>query len=113
MIPTLDLKTSEISDYSAKGVHTTTFAEMFEMDKDSYIIDTPGIKELGIFEIGEEELSHYFPEMRALLGQCKFHNCRHINEPKCAVIEKVHSGEIAYSRMDSYLSMLDNDDNRR
>ncbi|HXA01184.1 MAG TPA: hypothetical protein VNW99_04300, partial [Cytophagaceae bacterium] len=71
------------------------------------------IKELGIFEIGEDELSHYFPEMLALLGQCKFHNCKHINEPKCAVIEKVKSGEIALSRYQSYLSMMINDDSHR
>jgi ribosome biogenesis GTPase len=113
LIPDLDLKTSEISDFANKGVHTTTFAEMFEMEKDSYLIDTPGIKELGIFEIGNDELAHYFPEMRALLGECKFNNCRHYNEPKCAVIAAVESGNIAISRYESYLSILLGDDNRK
>jgi ribosome biogenesis GTPase / thiamine phosphate phosphatase len=86
---------------------------MFELDDKSFIIDTPGIKELGVFEIGEDELGHYFPEMRDLLGQCKFHNCKHINEPKCAVIEKVKTGEIALSRYESYLSIIMNHDAHR
>jgi ribosome biogenesis GTPase / thiamine phosphate phosphatase len=111
--PQYNIKTSEVSDFANKGVHTTTFAEMYELGNNTFIIDTPGIKELGIFEIGEDELSHYFPEMRELLGQCKFHNCKHINEPKCAVIEKVKSGEIALSRYESYLSMMINEDNYR
>jgi ribosome biogenesis GTPase len=104
--PHLNLKTAELSSYNEKGKHTTTFAEMFEVNKNSYIIDTPGIKELGLFEIEKEELSHYFPEMRELLGQCKFHNCIHINEPSCAVKEKLAKGEIAESRYASYLKML-------
>ena len=109
----LTLRTAEVSSYADKGVHTTTFAEMFPLAPNTYAIDTPGIKELGIFEIGDDELSHYFPEMRNLLGQCKFHNCRHINEPKCAVLEHVHAGEIAVSRYESYLSMLANSDTHR
>lgn len=108
--PWLDLKTMEISNFSEKGVHSTTFAEMFEIEENTFIIDTPGIKELGLFEIEEAELSHYFPEMRALLGECKFHNCKHINEPKCAVIEKVKAGGIAISRYQSYLKMIQNED---
>jgi len=111
--PQYNIKTSEVSEFANKGVHTTTFAEMYELEKNTFIIDTPGIKELGIFEIGEDELSHYFPEMLELLGQCKFHNCKHISEPKCAVIEKVKSGEIAWSRYQSYLSMMNNDDSHR
>jgi ribosome biogenesis GTPase len=111
--PQYDPKISEVSKFANKGVHTTTFAEMFELNEDSYIIDTPGIKELGLFEIGEDELSHYFPEMRDLLGQCKFHDCKHISEPKCAVIEKVKSGEIALSRYHSYLSMIQDHDAHR
>jgi ribosome biogenesis GTPase len=111
--PQYNIKTSEVSEFANKGVHTTTFAEMYELDHNTYIIDTPGIKELGIFEIGEDELSHYFPEMLELLGKCKFHNCKHISEPKCAVIEKVKSGEIAWSRYQSYLSMMNNDDSHR
>jgi ribosome biogenesis GTPase / thiamine phosphate phosphatase len=111
--PQYNIKTSEVSEFANKGVHTTTFAEMYALDKDTYIIDTPGIKELGIFQIGEDELSHYFPEMRSLLGSCKFHNCKHINEPKCAVIENVKKGDIALSRYHSYMSMLQNDDSHR
>lgn len=111
--PHLDLKTSEISNFANKGVHTTTFATMFELADNSFIIDTPGIKELGLIDIEKEELSHFFPEMRALMGECKFNNCKHINEPKCAVIEAVGEGKIAASRYMSYLSMIDDDDNRR
>jgi len=101
-----------ISAFSMKGVHTTTFAEMFALDKVSNIIDTPGIKELGLMEVGNEELSHYFPEMRALMGLCKYHNCTHVHEPKCAVIKAINT-TIPESRYLSYLSMLENTDNRR
>ncbi|MBV6647850.1 MAG: ribosome small subunit-dependent GTPase A [Cyclobacteriaceae bacterium] len=104
---------SKISDFAKKGVHTTTFAEMFAINSDSFVIDTPGIKELGLAEIAEDELSHYFPEMRAFLGACKFHNCRHVNEPGCAIQEAVEEGKISMSRYSSYLSMLENYDNRR
>ena len=111
--PDLDLKTLEISTFANKGVHTTTFATMFEIYENAYIIDTPGIKELGLIDIEKSEVSHFFPEMRKLLNQCKYHNCKHLNEPKCAVIEAVKEGEIAESRYASYLSMMDDDDNRR
>ncbi|MFC0181395.1 ribosome biogenesis GTPase [Pseudarcicella hirudinis] len=111
--PELDLKTTEISSYANKGVHTTTFATMFEISEGTFIIDTPGIKELGLIDIEREELSHFFPEMRDRLGECKFHNCLHLNEPKCAILEAVAEGEIAASRYSSYLSMMDGDDNRR
>ena len=111
--PTLDLKPTEISTFANKGVHTTTFATMFELEENTFIIDTPGIKELGLIDIEKQELSHFFPEMRALLGQCKYHNCKHINEPKCAVLEAVAEGTIAESRYNSYLSMMSDDDNRR
>ncbi|MEJ8804192.1 ribosome small subunit-dependent GTPase A [Pontibacter sp. H249] len=113
IVPDLELKTSEISDFSDKGVHTTTFAEMFEVDKDTYIIDTPGIKELGIVDIPATELSHYFPEMRERLNQCRFNNCTHFNEPGCAVIEAVRHNEISLTRYESYLSMLHGQDNRK
>ena len=113
LIPGLNQKTAEVSTFANKGVHTTTFAEMFVMDNQSFIIDTPGIKELGLSEIYDEELSHYFPEMRALFGECKFHNCTHIHEPQCAVIELVEMGEIPESRYLSYLSMFKEEDNRR
>jgi len=113
LIPGLNLATTEISGFANKGVHTTTFAERFNLNNNSFLIDTPGIKELGVFEIGDDELGHYFVEMRSLLNACKFNNCRHVNEPKCAVLEKVQSGEIAISRYESYLSILLGTDNRK
>jgi len=102
----------DISSFAEKGVHTTTFAEMFISGKNR-IIDTPGIKELGLAEIEGEELSHYFPEMRQYLGQCRFHNCLHLNEPGCVIKEAVEDGQISLSRFYSYLSMLEDSDNRR
>lgn len=111
--PNLDLATSEVSTYANKGVHTTTFAEMFEIEPDTFIIDSPGIKELGLADIEAEEISHYFPEMRELLGECRFHNCQHINEPACAVKEAVAEGNIAESRYMSYLSMVEGGDTRK
>jgi ribosome biogenesis GTPase len=113
LVPDLDLKTAEISEYSDKGRHTTTFAEMLEVRVGTYLIDTPGIKELGLVDMKRDELAHYFPELRALLNQCRYHNCRHIEEPGCAVREAVDKGKIALPRYDSYLSMLADDDNRR
>lgn len=111
--PALDLKTSEVSDFAEKGVHTTTFAEMFEIGENTYIIDTPGIKELGLIDIEDDELSDYFPEMRELIGECKFHNCNHMHEPGCAIKDAVEKGTIALSRYKSYVSMLEDRDNRR
>ncbi|WP_162425627.1 ribosome small subunit-dependent GTPase A [Pontibacter pudoricolor] len=113
IVPDLELKTSEISDFSDKGVHTTTFAEMFEVDKDTYIIDTPGIKELGIVDIPKNQLGHYFPEMRERMNQCRFNNCTHFNEPGCAIVEAVRHNEISLTRYESYLSILMGDDNRK
>jgi ribosome biogenesis GTPase / thiamine phosphate phosphatase len=113
IVPDLELKTSEISDFSDKGVHTTTFAEMFEVDNNTYIIDTPGIKELGIVDIPKNQLGHFFPEMRERLNQCRFNNCTHFNEPGCAVVEAVRHNEISLTRYESYLSMLMGDDNRK
>jgi ribosome biogenesis GTPase / thiamine phosphate phosphatase len=106
-------KTQEVSDFANKGVHTTTFAEMFEIEKNTFVIDTPGIKELALAEIEEEELSHYFPEMRELIGQCKYHNCTHTHEPGCAIVEALNNGKVPASRYNSYLSMYDDEDNRR
>lgn len=108
----INQKVAEVSDFSQKGVHTTTFAEMFEVGPNTFIIDTPGIKEFGLSDIQEFELSDYFPEMRRLRGKCKYYDCRHTHEPKCAVIEAVNSGSIATTRYYSYLSMLENKDNR-
>ncbi|MDN4166926.1 ribosome small subunit-dependent GTPase A [Cytophagales bacterium LB-30] len=106
-------KTSEISSFANKGVHTTTFAEMFLLPDDTFLIDTPGIKELALVDIEEEELAHYFPEMRALLGECRFHNCTHVHEPGCEVLAQVQAGTIPETRYESYLSMLSGEDNRR
>ena len=111
--PDLDIKTQEVSTFANKGVHTTTFAEMFELEPDTFIIDSPGIKELGLADMKQEEISHYFPEMRDLLNQCRFNNCQHINEPGCAVKDAVSEGEIAISRYESYLSMVGGADNRK
>lgn len=111
--PNLNLRTSEVSTFANKGVHTTTFAEMFELAPDTYIIDTPGIKELGLADMEKEEISHYFPEMRDRLNQCRFHNCLHLNEPGCAVKDAVGEGDIAETRYMSYLSMMEGEDNRR
>jgi ribosome biogenesis GTPase / thiamine phosphate phosphatase len=106
-------KTSEVSSFANKGIHTTTFAEMFFLDQNTAVVDTPGIKELGLIDIYDEEISHFFPEMRNLFGQCKYYNCTHHHEPGCAVIKAVESGEISESRYRSYLSMFDEEDNRR
>jgi ribosome biogenesis GTPase len=111
--PGLDIKTQEVSTFANKGVHTTTFAEMFELEKDTFIIDSPGIKELGLADMESGEISHYFPEMRDLLNQCRFNNCQHINEPGCAVKDAVSEGRIAMSRYESYLSIMVGGDNRK
>ncbi|GAA4406342.1 ribosome small subunit-dependent GTPase A [Nibrella viscosa] len=111
--PDLNLRTNEVSTYANKGVHTTTFAEMFEIAENTFIIDSPGIKELGLADMQKEEISHYFPEMRNLLNACRFHNCLHINEPGCAVKDAVGTGDIAESRYWSYLGMVSGEDNRR
>ena len=112
LLPELDIKTGEVSEASDKGQHTTTFAEMHELPFGGFLIDTPGIRELGIFDIRPEELGHYFVEMRALLNQCKFHNCRHVNEPGCAVIRAVEEGDIELSRYESYLSIYHGNETR-
>ncbi len=111
--PNLNLRTNEVSTFANKGVHTTTFAEMFELAPGTFIIDTPGIKELGLMDTSKEEISHYFPEMRNRLNQCRFDNCLHLNEPGCAIKDAVSEGRIAESRYMSYLSMVDGGDNRR
>jgi len=112
LVPDLNLKTAEISAFSDKGRHTTTFAEMLEVGPGTYLIDTPGIKELGLVDVPAAELAGYFPEMRALLGRCRYHNCQHTHEPGCAVREAVDSGRLAVTRYESYLSMLADEDNR-
>ena len=112
--PDVAQKTSEISDFSEKGTHTTTFAEMFRLNEKTFIIDTPGIKEFGLSDMSREELSDYFPEMRDVRLNCKFGaRCLHLTEPKCAVLDAVNSGEIAESRYASYYSMVMGEDNRK
>jgi len=113
LVPDLNLKTSEISAYSDKGVHTTTFAEMYEVNPSTFIIDTPGIKELGIVEIEKAELGRYFPEIQEKMPDCKYHNCLHLKEPGCAVVPAVKAGKISLTRYESYRSMLEEEDNRR
>lgn len=106
----LDLKVGEISDAHNKGKHTTTFAEMHPLSYGGFIIDTPGIKELGLVDMEKEEIGDYFPEMHSIKNQCKFNNCVHVNEPKCAVIAAVEKGEIALSRYTSYLGIMNGEE---
>jgi ribosome biogenesis GTPase len=108
--PNIDLRIGEISEAHFAGKHTTTFAEMYQVATGGFIIDSPGIRAFGLVEIEKEVLAHYFPEMRRLIGKCKFHNCMHINEPKCAVKEAVEEGKIAESRYINYLQMLEEHD---
>jgi ribosome biogenesis GTPase len=103
-------KTGNISEYSLKGKHTTTFAEMFHLDETTKIIDTPGIKDFGVVDIKREELSHYFREMKAYIGQCRFNNCIHLEEPGCAIKEAVEAGRISPLRYGSYLGIMSNED---
>jgi ribosome biogenesis GTPase / thiamine phosphate phosphatase len=110
VFPELALKTQGVSGWSGKGLHTTTFAEMFNLSFGGRIIDTPGIRELGLVDISKQELSHYFPEMKALINECQFNNCMHINEPGCAVKDGVNNGSIHVDRYVSYLSILDSID---
>lgn len=107
LIPTSTLKTQEVSGWSGKGLHTTTFAEMFDIPGGGKIIDTPGIREFGIVDIPRQELSHYFPEMRELINDCQFNNCLHMNEPGCAVKTAVEEGRINIDRYVSYCTILE------
>lgn len=107
--PSLDLQTGEISQAHLQGQHTTTFAEMHELATGGFIIDTPGIRAFGIIDLEKEHYAHYFPEMRELLGSCKFHNCQHLQEPKCAVKQAVEEGTIASSRYATYVQLMTED----
>jgi ribosome biogenesis GTPase len=107
IFPELNLRTKEVSEWSGKGMHTTTFAEMFDLPLGGKVIDTPGLREFGLVDITKQELSQYFPEMRKLLNDCQFNNCMHINEPGCAVKNAVNTGEVHEDRYVSYLSILD------
>jgi len=108
--PDLELRTNDISSHHDKGQHTTTFAEMFELNFGGSIIDSPGIKGFGLIDMDKSELCHYFPEMRGLADQCKFHNCKHINEPGCAIKKAVEEGKIWESRYYNYLSVYEDDE---
>jgi ribosome biogenesis GTPase len=108
--PELNLKTGVISDVHLKGKHTTTFTELFELNSGGFIIDSPGIKELGLVEMKPEEVGHYFPEIRDVMNDCKFNNCRHENEPHCAVLKAVEEGKIHEERYVNYLKMLNGDE---
>lgn len=107
ILPGLELKTQDISGWSGKGQHTTTFAEMFDLPGGGQVIDTPGMREFGLVDISRQELSHYFPEMRETLQHCQFNNCLHVNEPGCAVKEAVIKGEIHEDRYMSYVGILE------
>ncbi|MBL0355956.1 MAG: ribosome small subunit-dependent GTPase A [Chitinophagaceae bacterium] len=107
VFPELNLRTQDVSGWSGKGLHTTTFAEMFNLSFGGRVIDTPGIRELGLVDIPKQELSHYFPEMRALINGCQFNNCLHMNEPGCAVKTAVEEGNIHMERYISYCNILD------
>ncbi len=107
------IKTQEVSGWSGKGLHTTTFAEMFDLPFGGKIIDTPGMREFAMMDIEPQELSHYFPEMKALINDCKFNNCMHIEEPGCAVKAAVEENKIAAERYISYLNILGTIDNKK
>lgn len=108
-VPTRDIRVGDISDWSEKGQHTTTFAEVFPTSQGGWIIDTPGIKGFGLVDIPKEEIGRYFKEMFLLLPDCKFNTCQHIEEPGCAVRKALESGELAPSRYHNYRSMLEDD----
>lgn len=107
LFPSFSLKTKDVSGWSGKGMHTTTFAEMFDLPEGGQIIDTPGMREFGIVDMSRQELSHYFPEMRALLNDCHFNDCLHIDEPDCAIKKAVEDGRIDVGRYISYVNILD------
>lgn len=113
VLPDLQLRTEEVSDWSGKGMHTTTFAEMFDLPFGGSIIDTPGVKEFGLVDISRQELSHYFPEMRTRIQECQFNNCLHLNEPGCAIKKAVQSGTIHESRYTSYYMILNSIEEKR
>lgn len=113
LITAADQTTQEVSGYTAKGLHTTTFAELFPLEYPGSLIDTPGIKEFGILDVEDQELSHYFPEMRKYLGECKYNDCQHVNEPGCVILQKLDEGYIHPYRYHSYLNILNEEDSHR
>ncbi len=113
IFPEIDLKTQDVSGWSGKGLHTTTFAEMYDLPGGGKIIDTPGLREFALMDFEKEELSHYFPEMKELINECRFNNCMHIEEPGCAVKKAVEEGKISSERYISYLTILDSIENKK
>lgn len=107
LLPGLDLRTKAVSGWSGKGLHTTTYAEMYDLPVGGKLIDTPGVREFGIVDIPKTEISHYFLEMQPYISECQFNNCLHINEPGCAVKAAVNEGEIDVNRYVSYASILE------
>ncbi len=108
--PSLNIKTTEISEQHLQGQHTTTFAEMFDLSFDARIIDTPGIRGFGIYDMEKDEIGDYFPEFFKLKSECKFNNCLHLDEPKCAVKTALENNEVAWSRYKSYVQMVTGED---
>lgn len=111
--PGLDLRTSNISTIHNQGQHTTTFAEMYDLDFGAQIIDTPGIRGFGVVEMEREEIGDYFPEFFAIKQNCRFHNCLHLNEPQCAIKDALEEGTLFWSRYNSYIQLLEGDDTYR
>jgi ribosome biogenesis GTPase len=107
LLPNLQLRTKDVSEWSGKGLHTTTFAEMYDLPFGGSIIDTPGMREFGLVDISRQELSHYFPEMRNLLNDCQFNNCLHLEEPGCAIKKALVEGRLNANRYISYCTILD------
>ncbi len=107
LFPQFDLRTQVVSDWSGKGLHTTTFAEMYDLPTGGSIIDTPGIRELGLVDVAKVELSHYFPEMKRVIAQCKYNDCLHYNEKNCGVKDALNANLISEERYVSYLGLLD------
>lgn len=107
LVPGLELRTQDVSGWSGKGLHTTTFAEMYDLPQGGRLIDTPGMREFGLVDVSKQELSHYFPEMRERISDCQFNNCLHTNEPGCAVKEAVAEGRIHEDRYVSYYNILE------
>lgn len=112
IFPEMGLKTQDVSEWSGKGMHTTTFAEMFDIPVGGQIIDTPGLREFGIVDISKQELSHYFPEMRVLISDCQFNNCLHTDEPGCAIKKALEEGRISEERYVSYFNILNTIDEK-
>ena len=109
LVPEAHVRVGDVSHTHHKGMHTTTFSELLDLPGGGAIIDTPGVKAFGTIDFERAEVAHYFPEIFRISDNCRFNNCTHTHEPGCAVLQAVESGEIAYSRFMSYLSILDED----